>query len=119
MSLASAVAQSIGQARTMALNHLSWNALRITTCALVLMAIPVVADAAEGGATAVSRNAATDLLVVRGRAGLRAHLRHDLFRAQGTEEISRNDALGVSVIRVPRRRLHLVERTLRRSGYFK
>ena len=50
---------------------------------------------------------------------MHARLRHDLFRAQGTEEIGRNDALGASVIRVPRRRLHLVERALRRSGYFK
>ncbi len=58
-------------------------------------------------------------LVVRARAGLPSHLRRRLFAQHDTQEIGRIEALGASILRVPRTRLRRVAQGLRRSGYFK
>jgi thermitase len=87
-------------------------------CVFILMGVPVSGAAAVLGAPP-SQATATDRLVVRSRAGVHAQLRHQLLRAQGTEEVGHIDALGASVIRVPHGRWLAVGRALRRSGYFK
>jgi len=61
----------------------------------------------------------SDVLVLRGRAGLPRHVRRALVAAQGAEELHDIAALGAVVVRVPHDRLAGVERALRRSGYFK
>jgi hypothetical protein len=120
-SLASAAVQPIRQARTIAQPSHAGAIMQLLSAASLLLVVTSVATAgaAELGAPAQHRPAATDLLVVRKRAGVHARLRRQLFDTQGTEEVGQIAALGASVIRVPRRRLHAVERALRRSGYFK
>lgn len=93
----------------------------ITPFAVLLLGTLLPCSAAAAPARVPHRMSAgrTERLVIRARAGLHPHVRHQLVAAQDGREVGSIEALGAAVIEVPTGRVATVARALRRSGYFK